>query len=65
MNSNTNLPEVLTAKDLQSYLHISRAGVYNLLNRPDFPTLHIGNRKLVTRDRLTEWMDKHTGENTL
>ena len=62
---NNNLPNVLTAKDLQSYLHISRAGSYILLNRADFPTLHIGKRKLVTRENLFQWMEKNTGENTL
>ena len=65
MNNNTNLPEVFTAKDLQSYLHISRAGAYQLLNRADFPTLHIGKRKLVTRQRLMEWIEKNTGQYTL
>ena len=65
MNENNSLPEVLTAKDLQSYLHISRAGAYNLLNRADFPTLHIGKRKLVTREQLFRWIEKNTSESTL
>ena len=65
MNNNTNLPEVLTAKDLQSYLHISRAGVYNLLNSKDFPTLRIGKRMLVTRENLFQWMRKNTENYTL
>jgi len=65
MNHNTTLPEILTAKDLQTYFHLSRAGAYNLLNRADFPTLHVGKRKMVTRERLLQWMDKNTGRNTL
>ena len=60
MSEITNLPEVLTAKDLQAYLHISRAGAYNLLSRADFPTLHVGKRKLVTRQHLLRWIDKNT-----
>jgi hypothetical protein len=60
-----NIPDVLTAKDLQAYLHISRAGTYNLLSRADFPTLHIGKRKLVTLRNLQECMSKNTGGNTL
>ncbi len=60
-----NIPDVLTAKDLQAYLHISRAGAYNLLSRADFPTLHIGKRKLVTLCNLQEWMSKNAGGNTL
>ena len=65
MNHNTTLPEILTAKDLQTYFRLSRAGAYNLLNRADFPTLHVGKRKMVTRERLLQWMDKNTGRNTL
>ncbi|MBQ8934982.1 MAG: helix-turn-helix domain-containing protein [Oscillospiraceae bacterium] len=65
MNENNSLPEVLTAKDLQAYLHISRAGAYNLMNRTDFPTLHIGKRKLVTRQQLDQWIEKNTGRITL
>jgi hypothetical protein len=60
-----NIPDVLTAKDLQAYLHISRAGAYNLLSRADFPTLYIGKRKLVTLRDLQEWIAKNTGESTL
>lgn len=62
---NNNIPDVLTAKDLQAYLHISRAGAYNLLSRADFPTLHIGKRKLVTLRNLQQWMEQNTGKITL
>ena len=53
-------PEVMSARDLASFLHISRAGAYNLLNSKGFPTLRIGSRKLVTRENLLVWMGKHT-----
>ena len=56
----TNYPDVLTAKQLEEILHISRAGAYNLMNRPDFPTLHVGRRKLVAKDKLLDWMDSNT-----
>ena len=57
-----NYPDVLTAKQLEEILHISRAGAYNLMNRADFPTLHVGGRKLVAKDRLLDWMDVNTGK---
>ena len=38
------LPDVLDAKLLASALSISKAGAYQLLNRPDFPTLQVGGR---------------------
>jgi len=39
---------------------MSKAGAYNLLNGPDFPTLHIGGRKLVMKNDLLEWLQSHT-----
>ena len=41
------MPDVMDAKQLADVLRISKAGTYNLLNSPDFPTLRIGGRKLV------------------
>ena len=56
------LPEILTAKDLAALFHISPSGAYNLLNSPDFPTLHVGSRKMVVRDDLLEWMKRNTNK---
>ena len=54
------LPDVLDAKMLASALSISKAGAYQLLNLPDFPTLQVGGRKLVTKQKLALWMEQHT-----
>ena len=56
------MPEILTAQDLAALFHVSRSGVYNLLNSPDFPTLHVGCRKMVVRDDLLEWMRRNTNK---
>ena len=39
------MPDVMDAKQIAQALQISKAGAYNLLNSPDFPTLRIGGRK--------------------
>lgn len=52
--------EILTAKDISEYLHISLSQAYNLLNSNDFPTLHIGNRKLITATNLNKWIINNT-----
>lgn len=57
----SELPLILNADQLASVLGLSRAGAYQLLNRDDFPTLHIGKRLLVPRDKLVEWIDAQTG----
>ena len=54
-----NLPDVLDVSQLAEVLHLSRAGAYNLLNQPDFPTLRIGGRKLVMKQDLIEWLRQH------
>ncbi|MCQ2442126.1 MAG: helix-turn-helix domain-containing protein [Oscillospiraceae bacterium] len=55
-----NYPDILTAKDLQSILQISRAGAYNLMNISDFPTILIGRSKRVMKSKLLDWLDNHT-----
>lgn len=57
-----NLPDVLDVSQLAEALHLSRAGTYNLLNQPDFPTLRIGGRKLVMKQDLIEWLRQHTNQ---
>lgn len=54
------MPDVMDAKQLAEVLRLSKAGVYNLLNSPDFPTLRIGGRKLVMKQDLLEWLRSRT-----
>ena len=62
MNNNyDNLPAVLNANQLATALGISRVGAYQLLNTGTFPTLRIGKRLLVPKDKLVEWIEQNTG----
>ena len=54
------MPDVMDAKLLAEALRISKAGAYNLLNSPDFPTLRSGGRKLVMKQDLLEWLRSQT-----
>lgn len=54
------MPDVMDAKQIATALQISKAGAYNLLNDPDFPTLRIGGRKLVMKHELVEWLKSRT-----
>ena len=47
LNVSTNIPKCLNADDIQAILKLSRAGVYTLMHREDFPTIRIGKRMLV------------------
>ncbi len=52
---------ILNAEQLAETLQISRARAYQLLNTQGFPTLQIGKRKLVSKDKLMDWIDQHAG----
>lgn len=54
------MPDVMDAKQIAKALQISKAGAYNLLNEPDFPTLKIGGRKMVMKQDLLVWLKRHT-----
>lgn len=54
------MPDVMDAKQIAQALQISKAGAYNLLNSPDFPTLRIGGRKLVMKSELILWLKSQT-----
>jgi len=60
MNNIEDLPSMLTIDELKDYLRISRSTAYNLTNKKGFPTVRIGNRILVPRDKFIEWLNQHT-----
>ena len=51
------LPITLKADQVAAVLGISRSNAYNLMRSEGFPTLHIGKRMLVPKDRLIRWID--------
>ena len=54
------LPSVLTAADLASYLGISQSGAYNLLRSKGFPTMMVGCRMMVQKEKLRVWCEERT-----
>ena len=51
------LPLALCADDVAVVLGISRANAYTLMRSKGFPTIFIGKRMIVPRDKFIEWMD--------
>ena len=58
-----SLPPVMNADQVAATLGISRAGAYQLLHMESFPTLRIGKRMLVPKDKFLRWIDENTGGN--
>ena len=52
------LPITLKAEEVAQVLGISRANAYVLMHSADFPTLRIGKRMVVPKDKLIEWFNK-------
>lgn len=40
---------------------VSRATMYELIHREGFPTLKVGNRRLISRELLAEWVRRQAG----
>ena len=55
-----DLPLMLSVPEMGAALGISRAGAYELARSEGFPALRIGNRIVIPKDKLQEWVDKQT-----
>ena len=52
------LPLTLSASDISQVLGISKASAYSMFKRNDFPTIKIGKRCIVSRDKFIDWLAK-------
>ncbi|MDQ0412678.1 helix-turn-helix transcriptional regulator [Mesobacillus stamsii] len=57
INNLEQLPSILTAKDVQDFLQISKSRAYELFKEESFPAIVIGGNKRVYRDEFLEWVD--------
>ena len=60
LNQLESMPYTLNAAQLAEVLGIAKSSAYQLLHSEGFPTLRIGRRMLVQKDKLLLWMDKNT-----
>ena len=54
------LPITLNAQEVAAVLGISRANAYCLMHSRGFPTLQIGKRMVVSKDKLIDWIDRNS-----
>ena len=55
--SYNQLPLSLNANNIAAVLGISHANTYTLMRAKGFPTIFIGKRMIVPRDKFIEWME--------
>ena len=53
-----DLPLMLSVPEVAAAMGISRAGAYELVHSEGFPSLTIGSRIVVPKDKLIAWIDK-------
>lgn len=56
------LPLTLSAELVAMMLGISRSGAYELMHSKGFPSLRVGRRIVVPRDKLIEWMERQSAK---
>ena len=55
-----DLPLFLNAATLAKVLGVSPSSAYELMHEPDFPTLKVGSRMVVSKEQFVEWVNVHT-----
>ena len=58
------LPLMLSVPEVAAVLGISRAGAYELVRSDGFPTLKIGSRIVVPKEKFIEWVNAQTLESS-
>ena len=58
------LPPVLTMRDVQDYLGISRPKTYELAHTQGFPVVRFERVIRVPRDAFLRWLDEQAGNET-
>lgn len=53
------IPLYLDANDIVRILGISKTNVYYMFRASGFPTITIGKRKLVRKEKLFSWLETH------
>ena len=55
-----DLPLFLNAAMVAQVLGVSPASSYELMHEKDFPTLRVGSRMVVPKEKFIEWVEQHT-----
>ena len=53
------LPLFLNAELVAKLLGVSISSAYELMHEKDFPTLRVGSRMVVPKEKFIEWVEQH------
>ena len=57
-----SLPNILTVKELAEFMNINLNRAYQLKHRADFPSLRLGRKIVISRNKLFQWIDEKSDE---
>jgi excisionase family DNA binding protein len=60
IKESSDLPLLLTVRDLAALLNIGRNNAYEMCHRPGFPAIRLGKQVRIPRDALMRWLDAQT-----
>jgi excisionase family DNA binding protein len=56
-----DLPVCLNVSDVAQILRVSRKVAYKIIHQKDFPSIRVGEKRIVIpRDKFIEWMNRQT-----
>lgn len=55
-----DLPLFLNAEMVSAVLGVAPSSAYELMHEPEFPTLRIGNRMVVPKEKFVQWVEANT-----
>ena len=58
-HSYDELPLFLNAELVAKVLGVSISSAYELMHEKDFPTLRVGSRIVVPKEKFIEWVEQH------
>ena len=61
IRSYADLPLFLNAKLVAQVLDVSISTAYEVMHEPGFPTLRVGSRMVVPKEKFMQWAEEQSG----
>ena len=61
IQSYTDLPLFLNARLVAQVLGVSISTAYEVMHEPGFPTLRVGSRMVVPKEKFIQWAEEQSG----
>ena len=61
IRSYSDLPLFLNAHLVAQVLGVSISTAYEVMHEPSFPTLRVGSRMVVPKDKFIQWAEEQSG----